>query len=170
MDGYGLTSAYISHSFAIGFCSSDMWKTECKFPIQVKRKGNPIDRGEVFCVSRIEHFDEDDFVNWYLSENIPAYQKRDSMGKFHLRDDHGKDVLMEFSEKILKEDFILEVVNSLPFDPKAKKFIEKIGSDGIINIRLTNTDAGYGIAVRTTGKNKIQISYFAKYINEKYGK
>lgn len=165
--GYGFVAAYLSNTFVIGFSSKDTWIQHC-FNLIIVDKGNNTPR-PVFCISRTEHFEESDFVDWYVSVFNVSYSKRVGEGCIHLRDDHGKDILFDFACKIIKEDFIVEVVNSLPFAPKAKHFIEEIHNDGTILIRLTNTDRGLGLSVRTVGKNKIQTAFFAKLLRERYG-
>lgn len=45
--------------------------------------------------------------------------------KIDLRDDHGKDVLLEFSKKIVRCPYIDAVINSLPFNPCNRKFIRR---------------------------------------------
>lgn len=162
--GYGLSSAFIDGSFAIGFHTDPKWDSFC-FDMMVDQDYN----GQVFCVSQLEHFESPAFIDWYVATYDVAYTTPTEKGAIHLRADHGKNVLQEFAEKILKEDFVIEVINSLPFAPKASDFIEKVTEDGVIYIRLTNSDRGLGLAVRTVGKNRIQTSYFAKTLREKYG-
>lgn len=169
VSGYGMTSAHLYKSFSVGFCSSECWN-QCCFPIHKKNENTFSLDGEVYCVSDISHFDDDLFVNWYISCHEVAYTKRSQEPTCRLSSDHhGKNTLNKFSERIMKEDFVTEVINSLPFAPKATRFVEKIGNDGILNLRLIGTDRGLGIAVRTTGQNKIQMVYFANLLNEKYG-
>lgn len=169
VSGYGMTSAHLYHSFSVGFCSSECWN-QCCFPIH-KRCDNTFSfDGEVYCVSDISHFEEDLFVNWYISCHEVAYTKRSQEPTCRLSNDHhGKDVLKKFSDRVMKEDFVTEVINSLQFAPKATRFVEKFTDDGVINLRLVGTDRGLGIAVRTTGQNKIQMAYFAYLLEKKYG-
>ena len=86
-----------------------------------------------------------------------------------LRDDHGKDVLLEFSKKIIKSPYVDSVVNSLPFNPHDRKFIKKVHENGIIEIVLIWTDRKYGIAVQTTGRNIRETEKIAEILEEKYG-
>ena len=165
--GYGLTTAFLNDSFAIGFCSGDTWSDTCFTLIVDADDRHP---KEVFCVSLVEHFEELSFVNWYVSTYTIPYPARKQVGDCHLRPDHGKDILMEFAHRILKEDFVVEVVNSLPFVPQANSFIEKVLDNGLIYIRLTNTDRGLGLVVRTVGNDMLRTTYFAKILQEKYGR
>lgn len=164
--GYGFVTAYLNDSFAIGFNSADTWNQHC-FNIIVDNDSNA--HKQVFCISRMEHFDETSFVKWYVETYTVSYTKRPYKGGLHLRSDHGTDILRNFGNRILKEDFVVEVINSLSFASQANRFVERVFDNGVIHIRLTNTDRGLGLAVRTVGTNKIQTTYFAKLLQEKYG-
>ena len=166
--GFGMTAAYLSNSFAVGFCSSPKWEKQCCFVIRIQNSTETHQINKVFCLSNAQHFDDDDFVNWFVSHHSVAYVKRGKEPFCHLRNDHGKKVLEDFARRIMKEDFVEGIVNSLPFNPKASRFVESMDENGLINLRLTDTDYGFGLAVQTVGRNKIQITYFAKRLNEKY--
>lgn len=86
-----------------------------------------------------------------------------------LRDDHGKDVLMDFSKKLVKCEYITSIVNSLPFHPYDRKFVRKVYEDGKIELVLVWTDQKYGIVVQTTGRNYRETKEIAKRIERKYG-
>lgn len=170
VSAYGLTSAFLSNSFSVGFQSSDEWNS-CGFSVSVMSDGSLNKVGRVFCVSDLAHFDDNAFVNWYVDCHDVTYVKRKNDPYRRLSSDHhGKDILIRFTDKIMKEDFVIGIVNSLPFESRATKFVETIGGDGIINLRLIGTDKGLGVAVQTTGKCKLQTTYFAKVLEEKYSR
>ena len=50
-----------------------------------------------------------------------------------LRDDHGKDELMKYSDKILSSTCVTSVLNSLPFSPHRRSFIQDVQASGIVN-------------------------------------
>lgn len=89
--------------------------------------------------------------------------------KVMLRDDHGKDVLMDFSKRLIRCPYVVGVVNSLPFNPHERKFIKRIRSEGLIEIVLPWTDKGYGIIVKTTGRTIAETEAIGKIIEEGYG-
>ena len=72
----------------------------------------------------------------------------------NFRKDHGIDKLTLLWNRLRNCEFIISAINSLEFNPSGKEFIEKCCDDGKIHIRLTYTDAGYGMVIQTTGKNK----------------
>ena len=82
----------------------------------------------------------------------------------------GKDELKKFAKKIVYSPYIVEIVNSLPFNPKQKDIIRKYYPDGKIEIVLTRTDAGYGIVVQTTGRNLRETKAISNIIKKKLGR
>lgn len=72
--------------------------------------------------------------------------------KISLRDDHGADVLMDFSKRLVRCPYVVGVINSLPFNSHERRFIKRIRGEGLIEIVLPWTDKGYGVVVKTTGR------------------
>lgn len=89
--------------------------------------------------------------------------------KISLRDDHGKDVLMDFSKRLIKCPYVEGVINSLPFNSHERRFIKKIREEGLIEIVLPWTDKGYGVVVKTTGRTIKETEMIGRIIMEKYG-
>ena len=90
--------------------------------------------------------------------------------RIKLRDDHGKDVLMAFSKKLLRSKYVEEVVNSIRFNSFDRHFIRKISEDGIVECVLYWHDEGYGLAVKTTGRNKKEAQIIAEILDKEYGR
>ena len=90
--------------------------------------------------------------------------------EFHVREDHGTDKLKEFWKKIRKNDYIVSCINSLEFDKRAKTLIRKFHSNGIVELTLYWEDAGYGMAVQTTGRNYRETEKIAEILTEEYSK
>ena len=86
----------------------------------------------------------------------------------HFRNDHGIDKLKMFANRILKEEFIISVINSLPFNSNTKNMIGNITDNGIIDIYLTKTDEKFGMAIQTTANSKIEAKYMGFYLEKKY--
>lgn len=86
-----------------------------------------------------------------------------------LRNDHGIDVLTDFSKRLIKCPYVIKVVNSLPFNSHERKFIRRIREDGLIEIVLPWTDKRYGIVVKTTGRTLRETERIGEIIEEKYG-
>ena len=88
----------------------------------------------------------------------------------HLRPDHGSDILLEFAKKIVRSEYVEGVVNSLPFNPQTSRFIRNITKDGLIEIVLHWEDAGYGMVLKTTGRNYRETETIAGILDSDYGK
>lgn len=86
-----------------------------------------------------------------------------------MRNDHGKDLLEEHAKRLLRNQYVNGVVNSLPFNKKSKRYILQVKDDGIINIVLYWTDAGYGMAIQTTGRNIRETKLIAEILEKEYG-
>jgi len=86
-----------------------------------------------------------------------------------LRDDHGIDILMDFSKRLIRCPYVIGVINSLPFNAHERRFIKKIREDGLIEIVLPWTDKGYGIVIKTTGRTIRETEMIGRIIEEKYG-
>lgn len=86
----------------------------------------------------------------------------------HLRDDHGKDIIEKFARRLVQSEYVVGVINSLPFNPKATNLIRKTYSDGKIEIVLYWEDAGYGLVVQTTGRNIHETNAIAEILKEQY--
>lgn len=175
IDAYGLTCAYLSGSFSIGFASEAFWKDNIVFRLKLtsqKRGASKYD--SVFCISEITHLENPVFIKWFVETvgvdsvlkyiSIPSGKKKN-----HLRDDHGKKELEKVGDIILKESYLVEVVNSLPFDGTSSSFIERV-EDNLVYLRFYNSDKGYGMVVRTKANGKLFNLYFAEDIRRKYEK
>lgn len=86
-----------------------------------------------------------------------------------LRDDHGKDILERFSKRVNRNEYVVGVINSLPYKEWEKNFIHNVMPNGIIELVLTHTDKGLGIVVQTTGRNMRETEAIAKILEERYG-
>jgi len=89
--------------------------------------------------------------------------------KISLRDDHGIDILMDFSKRLIRCPYVVGVINSLPFNSHERRFIKRIREEGLIEIVLPWTDKGYGVVVKTTGRTIKETEMIGKIITEKYG-
>lgn len=90
--------------------------------------------------------------------------------EFKVRKDHGSDKLKELWTKLRNCEYVVSVINSLEFNRFGVDFIEKCFDDGKIHIRLVNSDAGYGMVIQTTGRNKGETIKIGKIIRERYFK
>lgn len=100
-----------------------------------------------------------------LKTNTPIEQKQ-----FHVRDDHGTDVLKEFWNKLKNCEYVESCINSLPFHSFDKELIRDVKSNGQIELVLYWTDKGLGMVIQTNGRNIRETQKIADIIAEKYSK
>lgn len=164
---YGLAVAYIYSTTSIGFLSEDFWK-QSVFNLII----HPSQRiEEVYCLSDGEHLKNKKVIAFIenkqpillVESDIPPKDK-----KCELRNDHGKDVLVAFSERILQSKYVVSVINSLPFNQFERNFIRNVYPNGKIEIVLTKTDKGLGVIIQTTGRNIRETTEIARRLESKY--
>lgn len=168
---YGLAAAYLYSTSGIGFPSESFWE-QVKFSLIIENcdTGNMTEK-DIFCLSMERHVNDSGFQSWLenlndvilITSDILPHEK-----EIKLRDDHGKDKLNAFAERLVLSPYIIKVINSLPFNRNDKKFIKRIYPDGKIELVLTNTDAGNGMIIQTTGRNKRETEEIACILEKKY--
>ena len=105
-----------------------------------------------------------------ILSNIPQNDTSAKQKTIKLRDDHGKDILQEFSKKLCQSPYVVEIINSLPFNPKQTDPIRRTTEEGIIEFILTWTDAGLGVCIQTTGRNQAETNAIAIHLQKQYAK
>lgn len=149
----GLAAAYLCETSGIGFYSEDFWN-QIEHTI-TKSNGDDSVELKVFCLSHPSHPAEEKFRQWLETiQKIRLIQThilpRDKV--VNIRDDHGKNILLDFADRLCSNCYVVKVINSLPFNPHTKKFIRKCFPDGKIELILHWTDEGYGMVIQTTGR------------------
>ncbi|RAQ48375.1 CRISPR-associated protein [Arthrospira sp. O9.13F] len=99
---------------------------------------------------------------------IPQDDTKPEAKNISFRDDHGKDVLMAFSQKVRRSPYVKNIVNSLPFNPQQKTPIRRTYPNGIVEFVLTWTDKGYGICIQTTGRNLAETNTIAIHLQQEF--
>lgn len=168
VETYGLASAYLYSTLGIGFLSEEFWD---KFKHKLSIKSEVEYTTDVFCCSKPEHFDDvelQEFLDLKSPLELVETDINPEYKPIALRDDHGKDTLEEFANKIRKSPYVISIVNSLPYNASCINFIKKTHSNGLIELVLTNTDKGLGLVVKTTGRNLRETNAIAKMIEDTY--
>ncbi len=113
----------------------------------------------------------EDFRTW-LVENaevvLVTTDLEPSDKLIHLRDDHGKDILDTFAKKLRNSNYVVSIINSLPFNSNTSRFIRKCYSDGKVEIVLHWEDQGIGMIVQTTGRTYHETIAIAELLKDKY--
>jgi len=165
---HGLAAVYLYQTIGISFCSEPFWD-DILFSLQIEGEENCTEN--VLSVSCHEHFFEQVFLEWKeinaeicLIECDICYANK----KISLRDDHGKDILFRFAKKLIRSPYVIEIVNSLPYNQSENKFIKKVKYDGLIEIILSNTDRGLGLVLKSTGRNYNETKEIAKILQQEF--
>lgn len=166
----GLAWAVIKNSIALSLLTDTIWDTE-KIKLQCNNTGTPNGKKEIEVkhVSNQKHVEA--LSEWMLASapvQLIETPIKPNDKICHLRNDHGKDELMAFWKKIKKSPYIEKCVNSLEFNPHARKFIEKCPQDGYINLRLLRTQKGLGLCIKTTGRTMRETEAIAQILEEEY--
>ena len=160
---FGLAMASILDTLAISIDHTP-WNVPS---VQISRDASPVD---VRNCSRAEHVHVHEEWAESLTElelttcDMPPEEK-----PIKLRDDHGVDVLQAFARRLLRSKYVVGVVNSLEFRPRSRRFIRHSTDDGIVELVLNWTDAGYGLAVQTTGRNRRETEEIAHRLESEFG-
>ena len=99
---------------------------------------------------------------------IPKDETEPSRKAINLRDDHGKDILQAFSERICYSPYVKKIINSLPFNPKRTNPIRRTTENGVVEFVLTWTSAGLGICIETTGRNLAETNTIALHLQKEF--
>jgi hypothetical protein len=103
-----------------------------------------------------------------ILSHIPKDDTCPEHKSINLRDDHGKDVLQTFSEKIRRSLYVKGIVNSLPFNPKQTEPIKRTTPEGKVDFVMTWTDAGLGLCIQTTGRNLAETNSIALHLKKEF--
>lgn len=169
-DDFCFSAAFLYDSYLIGFNIADEWK-RLLYSFHATINGESTQQ-DLFCVVQKEQFLDERLVLWLDNHDVideTSIPKCELLSKpINLRDDHGRDILKALANKIVKSPYVKGVVNSLPFNPKAKQYIHRVGEDGLVEIVLVKTDQGLGMVVKTTGRNYKETLWIAKELVRKY--
>jgi len=168
----GLASAVIYETLAISLATHEYWKQH-QLPVLVidenlegillAKSVNNVCESSDFESSVIQDF-IGSISTPVLEPSVLVFNQKE----IHLRDDHGKEKLTKFGKKILQSQYVVSVINSLPFNPKATNLIRKTYADGKIEMVLYWEDKGYGLVIQTTGRNIHETNLIAKILTEEY--
>ena len=169
----GFNAAFCMGTYCIGFASDAFWT---KLQYQIKVSNNGSDEQYVwYCVSVPEHYENVDFQEW-IEQRLPLDLQTSKLTPdkkpISLRDDHGKDKLMEHARNLLNSPYVESVLTSLPFNSFTKAYIDKQSdfAHGLIDVVLFWEDKGYCMRVKTTGRNIRETIAIAEFLSKRYGR
>ena len=166
--GEGFTAAYLLDTIVISLRTHPKWEFSS---YAIRNAQDEKQAGQILNVVSPES-SETDSIHLFIEQRTPLnLEKCDILPErksCKFRDDHGRDKLSALWNRLRNCDYIVSAINSLEFNPTGKEFIEKCFDDGKIHIRLVGLDAGYGMVIQTTGKNKRETTAIGEIIMQKY--
>ena len=163
----GLAYAYLLNTMAVSLLTSPIWE-ETEIQV-IERNDTSENQISVKSASKPEHtISHKDWIENQKPITLLKTNKKPAEKEIKLRNDHGKDILKNFSKKLIKSEYVTRIINSLPFNPTETNFIHKIYPNGQIEIVLTDTDQGFGIIIQTTGRNLRETSKISNILENKY--
>ncbi len=166
--GQGFIAAYLLDTVVISLQTHSKWE---ELSYVIRNIQDKQTKGQVLNVVMPES-SEADAINLFIEQRTPLKLEECNIlpenKLYKFRDDHGKEKLISLWNRLRNCGFIISAINSLAFNPNGKEFIEKCFDDGKIHIRLVKSDAGYGMVIQTTGKNKCETTAIGEIIMQQY--
>ena len=169
----GFNAAFCMGTYCIGFASDVFWSMS-RFGIIVSSNGET-ENHIWYCLSTPAHFQDAKFQDW-LDQFLPLDLQVSSLNPddkiINLRNDHGKDKLLEHAKSLMNNHYVEGVLTSLAFNNHAKFYVSKQSdfAHGLIDVVLFWESQGYSMRVKTTGRNIRETMAIAELLTEKYGK
>lgn len=174
-DCYGLYIAFLLKSFTVSFDGAI--SSTCKLKLIKNKTENSnivVDCEKIVDIANISNenqLDTDEFIIRTLSEkeiNVPKAGVNKAQ-KITLPSHHGINECRKHGKELLKNPYVVEVINSIDFDSKEKQYIHKIHPDGKIEVRLHWTKTGYGLIISTSAQDIIEACWIAKHLQKRFG-
>ena len=152
----GLATAYVKESLCSSLSSAPFWeKTTIDFH-KIINDDFETEKVSAKNISKDAHFEVNEiktFIEYLGDVELVETKIIPKEKPINLRDDHGKNVLKSYADRLVKSKYVLSVINSLPFNPNAINLIREVYADGKIELVLYWEDKGIGIIIQSTGRN-----------------
>ncbi len=162
----GLASAFLYETLSISLTSLPVWE-RTKLPILIEEEERKVTES-VFNLSTKESFNDFSlaaFVESLEEINLVETTINPDEKNIHLTDHHGKKELKALWAKLKKCPYVVEAMST---NWGGKKFIRKAFANGEIEIVDINSDEGYALWVKTTGRNLRETNAIAEIIKGHY--
>jgi len=164
----GLAIAYLYNTVSISFYSAETWNID-EISLKFTQEGYDEQIVRVKHASQVRHIEvHKDWIGSRIGQRLRTTDLHFSQKEIHLRDDHGKDVLLRFSRKLVRSPYIIKVINSMPYNCHDHDFIKNCYEDGRIEIVLVRSDEGFGVVVQTTGNNIDETEAISQILFEEF--
>ena len=169
----GFNAAFCMGTYCIGFVSDAFW-SKLQYQINVSCNGES-EHHAWYCVTLPEHYDNTEFREW-IERRLPLDLQISSLEPaqkiVNLRDDHGKNKLMEHARNMMNSPYVEGVLTSLPFSSYTKTYINSHSdfAHGLVDVVLFWEDKGYCMRVKTTGRSIRETIAIAEILSNRYGR
>ena len=165
----GLATAYLLEIPSISLNNHIFWKKhKINFYKEEADATTEVEVNNISTIESIANKTTQEYLESFANLELHKSDLHFSEKKIHFREDHGIDVLKRFANRIVNSDYVVEVVNSLPFNSHISRFIKNVYKNGQIEIVLYWEDAGYGMLVQTTGRNYRETEAIAEILKTEF--
>lgn len=168
IEAVALGTAYLYDTIAVNLNSEEYWR-DLVYDLIIK--GNEEKKSQILAICSVGQCDDSRFVDWKETRNpieLEICHTNPEDKRIKLRDDHGNDVLTAFAKRLCKSRYVKAIFNSLPYNDHEREFIRNVTPDGLIEIVLFHTDEGFGLVVKTTGRNLRETQLIAEILKNEY--
>ena len=166
--------AYLNGSITLGFESSFFWKKLTHQITETTIEGDERNV-EVLCVANENHLQEKALQTWIVCqrefEQVELPKKCEiapEAKRIKYRDDHGREILDAFAKRLVRNPYVVEIVNSTEWHSSCDHFIYDTHADGMVYVCLHWHDKGYGLAIKTTAQGKLQTMKVAEVLEQEF--
>ena len=173
---FGLYAAYLLNSFAIGFVGEiDAESVNITCSLQLTKqstdenKEDGTEMATVYNITRVADFDDDDFSSYLAAKDIDVPKAEQKNTNIDLPPHHSFYDCREHAKSLIRDDYVVEILDSLPFRRDERKYIHKVHDDGKLEVRIFWVEGGYGLKIQTSGKDIVHTKWIANHLAERYG-
>ncbi len=164
----GLAIAYLYQSVAVSLSSSNQWNVH-EINLKFSEAGYDDQMVKVNHASQVAHIElQKEWIASRIGVRLPITELTVQQKEINLRDDHGRNILLSFSQKLIRSQYVTKIINSLPFNPNENDFVRRYHEDGKIELVLVRSDQGLGLVIQTTGTNLLETIAIAEIINGEF--
>lgn len=175
VDCFGLYAAYLLGSFTVSIDHGLENIVSCKLKlISAPKAGSQKEEYkvvEVINVSNEKQLDNCEEIIQKISDYPISVPEGGSLKKtsFTLPEHHGKKECNEHGKILLQDPYVIDILDSIDFRSSERDYIHAVKPDGIIEVRLHWTKAGYGLKVSTSASDAIESWWVAKRLRKIHG-
>ena len=174
-DAYGLAAAYLHRSIAMNMCSCAYWEEQKEYEL-IEVSDGKYKNCKVLAFCSDKDFLSDEYFCWRVKTEPRTFLERKSKESSEKAwsfssNHHGNNVLRDFAKNsLLPISYVDEVVTSIEYSYNSQKtFVKAIYPEtNCIDIVLIWEDVKYGMRIKTTAKNKVELYQMADELENKF--